>query len=442
MKTAFFECATGIAGDMTLAALVDAGADFEAIRQGIASLGLPGVELSVDETHRCGFRAKSLQVAHPEQHAHRHYSDIVTLIENAGALTPAAAATAQRIFRAIAEAEAGVHGVPMAQVHFHEVGAIDSIVDIVGVAIALDLLGIESVAFAPIPTGRGSVKIDHGVCAVPTPATVELLKGVPLVDVPLDAELTTPTGAAFVKALATQIGPRPEMTIQQIGCGAGTKDFPDRPNILRVFIGTASGLSGADSVCLLETNLDDVSGEVVGHAFERLLTAGALDVFSTPILMKKNRPGVMLSALCNPGDIDAMEDILFTETGTLGIRRQVIQRSKQNRKPHSVETSFGSIAGKLSWRGTARPEFSPEYEDCARIAQTQRVSLREVAQAAMAAYAAHPVDPSLLQPPRTSATPAPAVRDSSHSHDHSHDHGHSHDHSHSHDHDHGHSHDH
>jgi len=226
MKIAYFECATGIAGDMTLSALVDAGASWDAVTSGIASLGLPGVSVRLNEVHRCGFRAKHLTVEHPEQHAHRHYSDIALLLDNSG-LADKPREIAHRIFLAIAEAEAKVHGMPLEHVHFHEVGAIDSIVDIVGVAVAYADLGIEQAWFNAIPTGRGSVRIDHGVCAVPTPATAELLKGVPLADVPLDAELTTPTGAAIARALSAGYGSQPEMTVQSIGCGAGTKDFKE-----------------------------------------------------------------------------------------------------------------------------------------------------------------------------------------------------------------------
>ncbi|HVJ69560.1 MAG TPA: nickel pincer cofactor biosynthesis protein LarC, partial [Caulifigura sp.] len=279
MRIAYFECATGLAGDMTLSALVDAGASWDAVTAGVASLGLPGVSLALLEVHRCGFRAKHLSVRHPEQHAHRHYSDIVELLDNSG-LAPRPRELAHRIFRAIAEAEAMVHGMPLEQVHFHEVGAIDSIVDIVGVAIAFSDLGVDQAWFNAIPTGRGSVKIDHGICAVPTPATAELLKGIPLADVPVEFELTTPTGAAIAKALSQGFGPQPPMTVDAIGCGAGTKDFRDRPNILRVFVGEAAVEADSDVVTLLETNLDDIPAEVIGYTTERLFAAGALDVYT------------------------------------------------------------------------------------------------------------------------------------------------------------------
>jgi pyridinium-3,5-bisthiocarboxylic acid mononucleotide nickel chelatase len=447
MKIAYFECATGIAGDMTLSALVDAGASWEAVTSGIASLGLPGVSLKLREVHRGGFRGMHLTVEHPEQHAHRHYSDIVELLDQSG-LGAKPREMAHRIFRAIAEAEAKVHGMPLEQVHFHEVGAIDSIVDIVGVAIAYCDLGIEQAWFNAIPTGRGSVRIDHGVCAVPTPATAELLIGVPLANVPLDAELTTPTGAAIVKALGAGFGAQPHLTVSSIGCGAGTKEFQDYPNILRVFVGESAVASDGDVVTLLETNLDDVPAEVIGYTTERLWGAGALDVSTTPVAMKKQRPGVMLSVLCAPLKAAECEAIVFEETGTLGIRRQSIERVKQFRRPHVVRTAWGDVAGKLAWRGSSAPRFTPEYEACAAIARQQRIALDEVYRVAHAVYAAAPVDPAGLveQTPPAKSKPRDHSHDHSHGHDHSHDHGHSHDHSHSHDHghrhDHGHSHDH
>jgi pyridinium-3,5-bisthiocarboxylic acid mononucleotide nickel chelatase len=386
MNIAYLECATGISGDMTLAALIDAGVDEQALREGIASLDLPDVHLHVREVQRGCFRARSVTIEHPEQHAHRHLSDIVRLIENASALTDRQRRTALDIFQAIAEAEAKVHGVEISKIHFHEVGAIDSIVDIVGAAIGFDLLGADRIVSAPLPTGRGEITIDHGICPVPAPGTAELLTGIPLRDVPIEAELTTPTGAALVKVLADGFGPLPPMTIERIGYGAGTKEFPDRANVLRLFVGTAAVGAGRETVCLLETNLDDVSGEVVGHAKSKLLEAGALDVYSIPIQMKKDRPGVILSILCRPDDADRLEGILYEETGTLGIRRQMIDRSTRARKEHTVSTPFGPVAGKISWFGSGRAEFSPEFDDCARLATETGRPLREIHRAAVSAF--------------------------------------------------------
>ncbi len=291
------------------------------------------------------------------------------------------------MFLAVAEAEDRVHGSTVEKIHFHEVGAIDSIVDIVGVAVAFDLLGIDRVVCNAIPTGRGFVKIDHGICPVPAPGTAEILKGIPLADIPIEAELTTPTGAAIVKTLADSFGSMPAMTIEAIGCGCGTKTFPERANVLRVFIGNASVAADTEHVVMLETNLDDVPGETIGHVRERLQSAGALDVFVTPIQMKKDRPGVLLSVLCRPDMVTRCEDIMFTETGTLGIRRLQIQRSVQQRDIVEVATPWGKVKGKRAWRTGLQPTFSPEFEDCARLSRETGVTLRDIYRAAESAFA-------------------------------------------------------
>lgn len=438
MRLAYLHCATGISGDMTLGALLDAGVDEAQVRAAIASLQLPGVELTVEQIVKGGFRAKHIKVQHPEQHAHRHYGDIEQIVNSAGGLSPSQKSLALKMFRAVAEAEAHVHGSTVEQIHFHEVGAIDSIVDIVGVAVGFDLLKADQVICSPIPTGRGHVRIAHGVCPVPAPGTAELLKGIPLVDVPIEAELTTPTGAAIVKTLASRFGPLPPMTIDRIGYGAGTMDFPERANVLRLFVGTPTASGDTDQVCLLETNLDDIASEVIGYACEKLFAAGALDVYTTCIQMKKERPGVLLSVIAHPADADALEAILFTETGTFGIRRQLIDRSKRQRRAHSVPTPWGPLQGKLGWRRGEPAIFTPEFEDCARIARNHGIPLRVVYQLALSAYAAAPVPQSELDPPSEPEPGVPAwtaaTSDHSHEHDHSHDHGHSHDHDHSHDH--------
>ena len=370
MKIAYLDCACGIAGDMTLAALFDAGGELQAIRAGIDSLGLEGVRLEVRQVMRGGFRGLHVQVVHPEQHAHRHLGDIREIVAR-GALSPRQRDLALRLFEAIATAEAKVHGSTLDRVHFHEVGAIDSIVDIVGGAIAWDLLGVDQVVSSPVPTGRGSVLIDHGVCAIPTPGTAELLKGMPLVDVPVDAELTTPTGAAILATVVDRFGPLPAMRLEHIGYGAGTKDFPGRGTLLRILVGDAPPSSETDQVALLETNLDDISGEVIGYTKQKLLSAGALDVFSTPIQMKKDRPGVLLSVLCQPADVTRLEEILFRETGTFGVRRSMLERSKRSRQPYEVTTVWGSIVGKLGWRGGEATVFVTEFESCAATAASR-----------------------------------------------------------------------
>ena len=429
MRIAWFECATGLSGDMTLAALIDAGADVAIVRKAIASLNLPDVVLRVETVIKGGFRSLHALVDHPEQHAHRHFTDIRRIVEQATGLTARQRQLALQMFLAVAEAEARVHGSTVEKIHFHEVGAIDSIVDIVGVAVAFDLLGIDRVVCNAIPTGRGFVKIDHGICPIPAPGTAEILKGIPLADIPIESELTTPTGAAIAKTLADSFGPMPAMTIEAIGCGCGTKTFPERANVLRIFIGTATVAADTEHVVMLETNLDDVAGETIGHVRERLQSAGALDVFVTAVQMKKDRPGVVLSVLCRPELVARCEDIVFAETGTLGIRQLQIQRSVQHRDIVEVTTPWGKVRGKRAWRTGLQPTFSPEFEDCARLSRDTGVPLRDIFRAAESAFTPGPGN----------AVSAAQPREHDH-HTHDHDH-HTHDH-HTHDHDHMHDHDH
>lgn len=420
MRIAYLDCSTGISGDMTLAALLDAGVDFAPLRAGIDSLGLPGVKLVRSSVMRCGFRATHVRVEHPEQHAHRHLSDINKIIDGSNTLSPSQRTLAKDIFIRIATAEAKVHGSSIEKIHFHEVGAIDSIVDIIGAAICFDLLGAEKIVASPVPTGRGQVKIAHGVCTVPTPGTAELLKGIPLANIPVDAELTTPTGAAILSAVVDEFGPLPGMTIEQIGYGAGTKDFSDRANVLRVMVGTAAVPTESDQVYVLETNLDDVPGEVIGYAKQKLLAAGALDVFSTPIQMKKDRPGALVSVICRPPDRERMEEILFSETATFGIRRHLVDRSKRARQECTVETPWGPVRGKLGTRGNDRV-FTPEFEACAALAAQHGIALRDIYRAAESAF----TQGSATIAEKSAPAPTKPVV---HHHDHDHDHDHRHDH--------------
>jgi uncharacterized protein (TIGR00299 family) protein len=389
MKIAHFDCFSGISGDMTLAALIDAGVDAEAIRQGITSLGLP-IALKVEKVRKGGFAATYVQVDAPQEHAHRHLADIEAMVDR-GSLTPKQRQLALRIFRRLGEAEAAAHGIPLARVHFHEVGALDSIADIVGAAIGLEQLGVDRFTSRSVPTGIGFVKCAHGMMPIPAPGTAVLLKGVPLAASSIKMELTTPTGAAILTTVVQEWIEQPVMTVRSIGMGAGRRDLEEQPNVLRLFIGEATGLGNSphvesDQVWMLETNLDDVPAEVIGYCYERLLAAGALDVYSTPIFMKKNRPAVLLSVMAPESAIAGLEDILFRETTTLGVRRYAVRRSKLYRKPHTVTTNWGPVAGKLGWRDGAPPAFSPEYEACARIAREQGVPLRDVFAAAQAAY--------------------------------------------------------
>jgi hypothetical protein len=393
-KLAYLDCASGISGDMTLAALVDAGVDLDRLNTAVGSLGLPGCRLRAEEVKKHGFRATQIVVDHEHEHAHRHLHQILAMID-AGELTARQKDTARRIFTRLGEAEAKVHGLPIEKVHFHEVGAADSIADIVGAAVGFDLLGADRIVASPVPTGSGTIRIAHGECGVPAPATAELLRGIPLAESSIQSELTTPTGAAILATLADSFGPLPAMKIQRIGYGAGQKDFAERPNILRLLVGEAvdAPVAGqSDQVCVLETNLDDISGELIGYCTSRLWELGALDVYTTAIQMKKGRPGVTLTVLCRPSDAAAVEDILFGETTTLGVRRWMAARTVLRRQPHSVVTPWGPVEGKIGWLRDGQPRFSPEFESCRRVAEEKRVPLREVYEAAQKAFDARKVE--------------------------------------------------
>lgn len=392
MQIAYLDCASGISGDMMLGALVDTGADLAAIQAGIDSLGLPSCRLVADEVQKQGFRALKVDVRHEPEHKHRHLHHIIEMIDR-GEFSQRAKNTAKSIFERLAEAEAKVHGSTIEKVHFHEVGAVDSIADIVGTAIGWDLLGLERAMASPIPTGRGHVQIAHGRCSIPAPATAELLCGIPLAECDVEGELTTPTGAAIVATLVERFGPLPAMTIERIGYGAGQKDF-EHPNLLRLLIGAAASdtVDGSgktprsESIVVLETNLDDVSGEAIAHAMRCLLEAGALDVSTMPIQMKKGRPGVLLSVQARPADVAPLETIMFRETTTLGVRRSVLQRTALIRELHEVETAWGLVAGKIAYLPDGSRRFSPEYEACRAIAESQHISLQEVYAAAHRAF--------------------------------------------------------
>jgi uncharacterized protein (TIGR00299 family) protein len=296
---------------------------------------------------------------------------------------------AKRIFTRLGEAEAKVHGTTIQKVHFHEVGAVDSIADIVGTAIAFDLLGIERVVSSAVPTGCGFIEIAHGRCSLPAPATAELLAGVPLAASTIEAELTTPTGAAILAALVSEYGPPPPMTIRKIGYGAGGRDLAEQPNLLRILIGDSAEAAAlydveGDTVWVLETNLDDATGEAIGHCIERLWAAGALDVYTTAIQMKKNRPGVTLTVLCGESKVTALERTLFRETTTLGVRRWSAGRHKLARRPGIVETPWGPVEGMWA-KFENMSRFSPEFESCRAVAEANQLSLPEVFAAAAAA---------------------------------------------------------
>ncbi|NQU20692.1 MAG: nickel pincer cofactor biosynthesis protein LarC [Candidatus Nealsonbacteria bacterium] len=393
-KVAYFDCLSGISGDMTLGALVDAGVELAKLNDAVGSLGLPGCRLVAEPVTKKGFRATQVTVKYEPEHAHRHLRHILNMIDG-GRLTQRQKELARRIFTKLAEAEAKVHGTSIEKVHFHEVGAADSIADVVGSAVGLDLLGIDRIVASPVPTGSGTVNIAHGTCSIPAPATAELLRGIPLAESSVRCELTTPTGAAILAALADAFGPLPAMTVEQIGCGAGQRDLDEQPNLLRLLVGrTTSATDATDRVCVLETNLDDISGEMIGYCTTRLWDAGALDVYTTAIQMKKNRPGVKLSVLCREGDVEPIEAVLFTETTTLGVRRWTVGRHVLSRQPHSVATDWGPIEGKVGWLSDGTPRFAPEFESCRHVAAEHDVPLRTVYETAQRAF-----DPSKVDRP-------------------------------------------
>lgn len=385
MKIAYLDCMSGVSGDMMLGALVDAGADLAAIQAGLDSLGLPSCRLEAQEVKKKGFRAVKVNVLYEPEHKHRHLHHITGMID-ASQLSASQKDLAKRIFTRLGEAEAKVHGTTIQKVHFHEVGAVDSIADVVGSAIGLHLLGVQRVICSPVPTGGGFVEIAHGRVSVPAPATAELLQGVPIAPSTVQLELTTPTGAAIVATVAESFGGLPAMRIERIGYGAGTRDLESQANLLRLLLGQADEPVAADQVWILETNLDDVSGEVIGHTTALLMDAGALDVYTTAIQMKKNRPAVMVSVICRADDAARLEDILFRETTTLGIRRWPASRHTLPREACQVETSWGPVAGKLATGAGGRVRFSPEYEACRQIAADHRVPLADVYDAAREAY--------------------------------------------------------
>ena len=384
VRVGYFDCFSGIAGDMTLAALVDAGGDRRPNPEAVASLGLP-CELTFETVRRGGFRATYAKVVAPHEHTHRHLHHIEAIIDKS-VLSSRQKDMAKRIFLKLGEAEAKVHGTDLAKIHFHEVGAVDSIVDIVGAAVGLDLLGVDHFEASPVPPGRGWVKAAHGRMPLPAPATAELLRGVPLAESLIDGEMTTPTAAAILTTVVERFTSLPPLTIETIGLGAGTRETPDQANILRLFVGSVDLPASSDRIWVLETNLDDLPGEVVGYTMTKLMEAGALDAFLTPIQMKKGRPAVMVSVLCDQSKIPTLEDLLFRETATLGIRRYPVSRHKLKRQPIEVETPLGPVKGKLGWLGDRPPTFSPEYDDCARIAAVRGIPLREVYDLAHAAY--------------------------------------------------------
>jgi uncharacterized protein (TIGR00299 family) protein len=376
----YLDAFSGISGDMLVGALADAGADHAAIIDAVASLDT-GAVLSFERVKRCGIAATKFHVAMQESHAHRHLAHILKMIEKA-ALPERAKHNAAAVFQRLAEAEAAVHQVSVEHVHFHEVGAADSIADIVGACVAFELLGVTSVVSAPLNVGSGTASTAHGLLPVPAPATAALLRGKPIYSDGPAKELTTPTGAALAVTLAREFGGMPPIKIAASGYGAGGYDFPDRANVLRVILGEETGAAEATTITVLEANIDDLSPQILAYAMDRLLEKGALDVTLQPVEMKKGRPGTLLRVLACPEDRETLVQTIFAETSTLGLRTYTAERRVQARHWVDLDTAHGKIRMKVSGEGA----YAPEYEDCRRIALESGVPLKQIIAEANFAY--------------------------------------------------------
>ena len=379
MKILYLDCQAGIAGDMTVASLLALGVPLSHLEAELAKVPLPAgsYRLATEAVMRGGMAATRFIVEATDQQDHRHYGEICRLLAGSG-ISPLARELAESVFRALAEAEAKVHGVTVEQVHFHEVGAIDAIVDIVGTAICLDWLGVDAIYAAPLPLGSGWVESAHGRLPVPAPATMELLQGLAVHGQIGPGERVTPTGAAIVAALASR-EPQPSFVPLGVGHGAGSKDFPDTPNILRAVLGERQQAAvGRDEVVVLETHLDDLAPELLGFAMERLLAAGALDVAYGPLQMKKNRPGVRVTVVARSQQAEELARMLLTETTALGVRLQPVQRMVLAREEEVRETSLGPVRVKVVRDGARVLRVSPEYEECRRLALERQQPLPEV----------------------------------------------------------------
>jgi len=385
MKQAYFHCFSGISGDMTLGALLDAGVSVEHLRAELQGLNLPGWELSAERVWKNGMAATYAKVRAQDTTRHRSLSTILSLIEKS-TLSAAVKNRASAIFQKLGEAEAAVHDVPLEKIHFHEVGAIDAIVDIVGACIGFAALGIESFACSPLNVGGGTAKMAHGVLPVPAPATARLLLGKPTYSNGVQKELVTPTGAAIVATLCSNFGPQPPMTVSAIGYGAGTADLEGQPNVLRLMIGEAvekPATAESETIRVLEANLDDMNPQIYGYFLEKALGAGALDVFATPVQMKKNRPGMLVTVLCKPEDESKFHEMFFAETTTLGVRAYTAERCVLARQWETVHTDFGDVRIKVARLNGHIRQASPEFEDCRKLAEAKNVPLQRVMDEAM-----------------------------------------------------------
>ncbi len=394
MKIAYFDCFSGASGDMILGALLDAGLTIEKLREEIAKLRLSHYDLEVEKVVKKGIGGSQAHVIidqdHHEHH-HRHLSHILEIIDTSE-LSPTIKEKSTSIFRRLAEAEARVHRSSIEEVHFHEVGAMDSIIDVVGGVIGLETLGIEKIYCSPLHVGSGTIECAHGTLPVPAPATAELIQDIPVYSTGVRGELLTPTGAAILTTLASGFGPMPAMTLLRTGYGAGTAD-PGIPNLLRLSVGEVGAAAGdlaVEQAAVLETNIDDMNPQLYDYLIDQLLGQGALDVMLTPIQMKKNRPGTLLSVICPPDAVGRVSDLLLKETTTIGLRWRVENRICAQREIQRIDTDYGSIRVKVARNNGHLINLQPEYDDCKRAALEKKIPLKtvmdETRSAAMAAF--------------------------------------------------------
>jgi uncharacterized protein (TIGR00299 family) protein len=387
MKTLYFDCFAGASGDMILGAMVAAGVEPRVLIGQLSLLNLHGYSIEFQPVDRSGLSATQARVQIPKEHSHRHLSDILKVIYDSQ-LSDAVKDRAAKVFSRLAEAEAHVHNQPTEKIHFHEVGAMDAIIDVVGAAICFEVAGIERFISSPLHVGSGFIDMEHGRFPVPPPAVAELLKGAPIYSTEIKGEMVTPTGAAIISTLCSEFGPLPKMELQRTGYGAGTRQYDTFPNALRVLIGeTEVQEANEERLWMIETNVDDMSPQIFGHVMERALAMGALDCYFTSIQMKKDRPGVLVSVLCRPDDKASLVDMLFAETTTLGVRSYEVQRRALEREIVRVETEYGPIDVKVARLNGHVVNEMPEYDQCREAARKAGVALRVVESAARLAFA-------------------------------------------------------
>lgn len=383
-RIAYFDCFAGVSGDMLLGALVDAGWPIERLQAVVDTLKVEGVSVQAEAVSKHHLAGMQVSVLAPNAQPLRHPADLIALIEQSDLSEPIQT-RAIEVIMALAKAEARVHGVPVEEIHFHEIGAVDTLVDVVGSVAGLEALGVGQAVCAPLPWSHGTIQISHGRFPVPPPAVAALLEGIPVTGVDVEGELVTPTGAALMVCLAGSFGLMPSMIVSRVGYGAGSRDWPDRPNLLRLVLGEQTADTSAETLTVLATNLDDMQPEWYGPLMESALKAGALDIWLTPVQMKKGRPGVVVEVLCKPQDALALRTLLFRQTTTLGIRETTVMRWALPRQIRTVSTCYGDVRIKEATLDDGTLKFAPEHDDCAARATEHGVSVREVWLAAVQA---------------------------------------------------------